>query len=107
MRQHSPARVTGRGKLFQTPLQKFSCNNQLAFTDSRAFGLEFLNQRYNLDLWSSQLRAAFPNLPAMETRPLIQIRRRYRRVTEPNSHHEPIFMRNLLTDFSEMMRLLP
>jgi hypothetical protein len=82
-------------------------------TDQIVAGLSFgywvamLQPRYNPQIWSSQLRTAFPNLPPGRSRKSIaesaaQVATLRNRI----SHHEPLISRDLSVDFSNIMNLL-
>jgi hypothetical protein len=74
---------------------------------SFGFWVGLLQPKYNPDVWSSQLRVAFPHLPATETRvTLFKYAGDVATLRNRISHHEPIFKRDLLTDFGELMKLL-
>lgn len=74
---------------------------------SFGFWVGLLQPKYNPPLWSSHLRTAFPHLPKMETRiTLFKYAGDVATLRNRISHHEPIFKRDLLTDFSELMKLL-
>ena len=66
-----------------------------------------LQPKYNPHLWSSHLRVAFPHLPVNETRTtLFKYAGDVATLRNRISHHEPIFKRDLLLDFGELMKLL-
>lgn len=74
---------------------------------SFGFWVGLLSPSFNPALWSSELRTAFPNLPAGETRgTLFKYAGDVATLRNRISHHEPIFKRDLLLDFSELMKLL-
>lgn len=74
---------------------------------SFGFWVGLLSPAFNPDLWSSQLRPTFPHLPTTETRgTLFKFARDVATLRNRISHHEPIFKRNLLQDFGELMKLL-
>ena len=74
---------------------------------SFGFWVAMLQPGFNPGLWSSQLRLAFPNLPQVESRnSLFRSARRVVFLRNRISHHEPIFKRDLLADFAEVMKLL-
>lgn len=74
---------------------------------SFGFWVGMLKPAMNPDLWSSQLRNAFPHLPANETRTtLFKYAGDVANLRNRISHHEPIFKRDLSKDFSELMKLL-
>lgn len=74
---------------------------------SFGFWVGMLQPRYNPPIWGGQLRAAFPHLPANETRGSVagkahEIAYLRNRI----SHHEPIIKRNVSADFKNLMTLL-
>lgn len=82
-------------------------------TDQIVAGLSFgfwvgmLQAKYNPVVWSKNLRAAFPSLPANETRQSIfalagQVASFRNRV----SHHEPLIRSNITQIYSDLMKLL-
>ena len=74
---------------------------------SFGFWVGLLQPKYNPEVWSSQLRGAFPHLPADETRvTLFKYAGDVATLRNRISHHEPIFKRDLLSDFGELMKLL-
>lgn len=74
---------------------------------SFGFWVGLLQPKYNPDLWSSHLRVAFPHLPPNETRgTLFKYAGDVATLRNRISHHEPIFKRDLLLDFGELMKLL-
>jgi hypothetical protein len=74
---------------------------------SFGFWVSLLSPSFNPGLWSYQLRAAFPNLPATENRgSLFKASGDIANLRNRISHHEPIFQRDLQLDFSELMKLL-
>jgi hypothetical protein len=74
---------------------------------SFGFWVGLLQPKYNPALWSSHLRVAFPHLPATETRvTLFKYAGDVATLRNRISHHEPIFKRDLLLDFGELMKLL-
>lgn len=80
---------------------------QIVASLSFGFWVGLLSPAFNPALWSSELRTSFPNLPAAETRStLFKYAGDVATLRNRISHHEPIFKRNLLQDFGEMMKLL-
>lgn len=74
---------------------------------SFGFWVGLLQPKYNPELWSSHLRVAFPHLPAAETRvTLFKYAGDVATLRNRISHHEPIFKRDLLLDFGELMKLM-
>lgn len=74
---------------------------------SFGFWLGMLQKRYNPSLWSSQLRSAFPSLPADRNRASLAVAAA-RVVTLRNRiwHHEPIIGRDLSADHGTVMTVL-
>ena len=74
---------------------------------SFGFWVGMLAKRYNPELWSAHLHSSFPHFPedrgrkslAMEAGQIVTLRNRI-------WHHEPIFKRNLMDDYSRVMQLL-
>jgi len=74
---------------------------------SFGFWVGILDGYYNHQIWSGQLRTAFPHLPANQTRSSLQSRvRGIATLRNKISHHEPLIGRNNLGDFSNLMTLL-
>jgi len=74
---------------------------------SFGFWVAMLAPGFNPGLWSFQLKTAFPNLPATENRgSLFKSSGDVASLRNRISHHEPIFQRDLLTDYSELMKLI-
>ncbi|MGJ0394185.1 MAG: hypothetical protein ACR650_15805 [Methylocystis sp.] len=74
---------------------------------SLGFWVGMLQPRYNPPIWSSKLRSSFPNLPPTETRDsLFQAAKNTAILRNRISHHEPIFKRDLLKDYAQMMKLI-
>lgn len=80
---------------------------QIVASLSFGFWASMLQPRYNPDIWSSQLKASFPSLPATETRgSLWAAARDVGFLRNRISHHEPIFERDLTKDFGAIMALI-
>jgi hypothetical protein len=74
---------------------------------SFGFWVGLLQPSFNPDVWSAHLKTAFPSLPANEGRgTLFKYAGDVASLRNRISHHEPIFKRDLLSDFGEMMKLL-
>ncbi|SDR56914.1 Abi-like protein [Rhizobiales bacterium GAS113] len=74
---------------------------------SFGFWVGMLHARYNPDIWSGQLRASLPHLPATENRhSLFQKAGAIAFLRNRISHHEPIFKRDILADFRDIMNLI-
>jgi hypothetical protein len=74
---------------------------------SFGFWVAVLQPRFNPDVWSSQLRLSFPDLPPTETRhSLCSQASKIAFLRNRISHHEPIFNRNLSLDYSDLMKFL-
>ena len=74
---------------------------------SLGFWTGMVQARYNPEIWSSQLRLAFPHLPATVNRE--SLARRAGRIAYFRNriwHHEPIFKSDLSLDFAEVMGFL-
>jgi hypothetical protein len=74
---------------------------------SFGFWVGMLQRRYNPEIWGAHLRSAFPSLPQSENRDsLFRAASAVAFLRNRISHHEPIFKRDLLADFSHMMTML-
>jgi hypothetical protein len=74
---------------------------------SFGFWVNLLRPRFAPNLWRSDIRLAFPSLPEREGRESLQkTSQDILRFRNRISHHEPIFKRDLLSDFAEVMMLL-
>lgn len=74
---------------------------------SFGFWVSMLDGRYNPGIWGAHLRTAFPDLPASINRGAL--RERAGAIADLRnriSHHEPIFKRNLSTEYSKCMEML-
>lgn len=92
-------RLASRGKKAET--------GQVIANLSFGFWVAMLHSRYGPSIWSSHLRAAFPNLPPAVERHLIH--KEARDVADFRNrlwHHEPIFRRDLGRDYSRCMCLV-
>jgi hypothetical protein len=92
-------RIRNRNQVLSTP--------QIVASLSFGFWASMLQPRYNPAIWSSQLKASFPSLPATETRgSLWSAARDVGFLRNRISHHEPIFERDLTRDFGAIMKLI-
>lgn len=74
---------------------------------SFGFWVALLQPRYNPDIWSSQIRPAFPNLPAGKTRHALAKRAgEVAYIRNRISHHEPIIREDHSKRFKELMEFL-
>jgi hypothetical protein len=74
---------------------------------SFGFWVGILDGRYNPPIWSGQLRAAFPFLPADRARKNLHSSvRNIAALRNRIFHHEPLTGRDNLSDFSELITLL-
>lgn len=92
-------RIRNRGAALET--------GQIVATLSFGFWSSLLHKRYNPALWGGRLHAAFPSLPANQTRATLA--QRVKRVADFRNrvwHHEPILKRDLLAEYSAVMELL-
>ena len=74
---------------------------------SFGFWVSLLAPRYNPPIWGGQLRVAFPHLPSGVSRKDLQ--GRVRQIADLRNriwHHEPVFRRNLMADFSLCMKVV-
>lgn len=93
------ARITKRGQILVT--------GQIVAGLSFGFWVSMLDARYNPAVWSHQLVAGFPNLPATASRDDLQkVARRIARFRNRIWHHEPIFKANISEEYSVCMRAL-
>ena len=77
---------------------------QLVAGLSFGFWIAMLDGRYNINIWSAQLRTAFPHLPDDVNRKILHARStKIADFRNRISHHEPIFKRNLSLDYSMCM----
>ena len=74
---------------------------------SFGFWVGLLSPRYNPAIWGRYLRVSFPSLPAHVNRDALQ-KEVFEISTFRNriSHHEPIFKRDILSDFSRILGVL-
>lgn len=80
---------------------------QVVATLSFGFWVGMLQPRYNIDVWSRQLRTAFSSLPPGKSRyDLADSAKRVADLRNRIWHHEPIFRMNLMDEFSAVMELL-
>ncbi|MFC7292394.1 Abi family protein [Hirschia litorea] len=80
---------------------------QLVATLSFGFWSSMLDSRYNVDIWSTELKNAFPNLPAGKDRGFLS--KRVRKINDLRNriwHHEPIFRLNLSQEYADTLELL-
>lgn len=71
---------------------------------SFGFWIAMLHGRHNIRIWSAQLKTAFPHLPREVNRKVLHGRStKIADFRNRISHHEPIFKRNLLLDYSMCM----
>jgi hypothetical protein len=74
---------------------------------SFGFWVGMLQPQYNPRIWGSQLRPCFPHLPQTESRhSLFKVAGSIAFLRNRISHHEPIFKRDLLADFGELMTMM-
>jgi hypothetical protein len=74
---------------------------------SFGFWIAMLHGRHNIKIWSGQLNTAFPQLPTDVNRRVLHGRStKIADFRNRISHHEPIFKRNLLQDYSTCMEAL-
>lgn len=88
-------------------LGKKLTTDQIVANLSFGFWVGALSGNYNPKVWSANLKAAFPNLPAGATRS--DIHQRAKEIADLRnriSHHEPIFDRNLSKEHSRIMEFL-
>ena len=74
---------------------------------SFGFWVAMLHRRHHINVWSSELRIAFPHLPHKVDHK--QLHKRSIEIADFRnriSHHEPIFKRNLLSDYGKCMEAL-
>ena len=74
---------------------------------SFGFWVGMLQSGYNIPIWSSHLRVAFPNLPADKNR--FDVAASAKRVADLRNrigHHEPILRMNLSVEYKAVMDLL-
>jgi hypothetical protein len=86
-------RISNRGHALVT--------GQIVAGLSFGFWVSMLDARYNPKVWSSQLAAGFPDLPAAKTRDDLQ--RSAREIANFRNriwHHEPIFRANISKEYS-------
>jgi hypothetical protein len=92
-------RIANRGTTLCTP--------QIVATLSFGFWVGMLQPRYNIDIWSHELRATFTHLPDDKYRG--DLATKAKRVADLRNriwHHEPIMKMNLADEFREVMILL-
>lgn len=92
-------RLNRKGKALST--------GQLIASLSFGFWIGMLHKRYNPTIWSKHLATAFPSLPAGVNR--IRLHSEASEIAELRNriwHHEPIFYRNLMGDYSRCMAVL-
>lgn len=74
---------------------------------SFGFWVNLLRARFAPALWRADFRVVFPNLPEREGRETVhKMSQDILRFRNRISHHEPIFKRDLLSDFASVMMLL-
>jgi hypothetical protein len=102
-----------RGSNLDTVQNRIRNRRQSLITGQIVAGLSFgfwvgmLQRRYNPNVWSAQLRLAFPNLPQTEDRnSLFRAAGAVSHLRNRISHHEPIFKRDISADYAAMMTLL-
>lgn len=83
------------------------CTAQIVATLSFGFWVGLLQARYNPDLWSKQLRIAFPCFPTDKTRyDLAEAAKRVADLRNRIWHHEPIFRMNLSEEYAAVREVL-
>lgn len=83
------------------------CTDQIVAGLSFGFWSGMLQPKYNPPIWGAQLRVAFPNLPAGRSRKSVATHATKTGFLRNRIwHHEPIFTRDLSTDFKTVMDLL-
>lgn len=93
------ARLASKGKQVAT--------GQIIAGLSFGFWVAMLHRRFNPAIWSGNLRAAFPHLPAATN--LHSLHEKAGDIADFRNriwHHEPIFRRNLTADYSQCMMVL-
>ena len=79
-------------------------NGQIVAGLSFGFWVGTLRRRYNQQIWSSDLRVAFPLLPADADHRSVSTRfSEIAHLRNRISHHEPIFKRNISEDYSKII----
>lgn len=80
---------------------------QLVAGLSFGFWIAMLHGRHNIRIWSSELQRAFPHLPNTVNRRILHGRSTMiADFRNRISHHEPIFKRNLTSDFGQCIEAL-
>lgn len=82
-------------------------NGQIVAGLSFGFWIALLGPRFNPRIWSSNLRTAFPHLPAHLDRD--KVAQRFRKIAQLRnriSHHEPLLRRNHSQDYSHIMEAI-
>lgn len=81
--------------------------NQIVASLSFGFWVGMLQARYNPPIWGAHFRAAFPQVPATETRnTLFRIAGRIAQFRNRISHHEPLLKENISLLYGDIMQLL-
>lgn len=74
---------------------------------SFGFWVGMLQARYNIEIWSRQLRVAFPHFPEGRARKsLAKVASDIATLRNRISHHEPLIKRSLLDDYKDVMMML-
>lgn len=92
-------RLKGKGKPIIT--------GQIVAGLSFGFWVSMLHKRYNSTIWAKHFRSSFPDIPISVDREAL--RAKVRNIADLRNriwHHEPIFKRNLLDDYSHCMEAL-
>src|SRR5690606_35604409 len=81
--------------------------NRIVAGLSFGFWVGMLRASYHPEIWSAHLRNSFPHLPATENRG--SLARKAKEIADLRnriSHHEPVFKSDLMSSFSDIMKML-